>query len=153
MHNTKGIVVIPTVRELAAIINGPVYILPSKLRLVRSTLGDNGFSGVRTLTSDKQFLHDATSDPAFADKLADVTELEQANATVSAVMGELGSGAFLVISPGSSAKYLVCNPTHNWVVTVRDGIAHLATASKVNWSKMLNKIEFPVIETVFASFI
>jgi hypothetical protein len=155
--NMKGMAILPTVKDLAAIATGIVYILPSPLRLVRTTAGDNGFSGVRVLTAKKVFLKDVSQDEQFAEQMQDVNTVEQAGEQVNNIINELDDGAYLIVSPGMSAKYIVCNPRHNFVVTVIDGITHIATASKETWKKVLKpsnkEAKYKVVETAFASFV
>ena len=153
MNQTKGFVLLSDVRTIAQIATGPIHILPTILRLIRTGLADNGFCGVRTLTAKKQFLKDASGDPQFAEALADVQTFEDGEKSLDVIIAALEEKHYLIVSPGDSAKYIVCHPRHDWIVTTRDGIVYAATAKSDTWKKTLAKLDVPVLETTFASFV
>ena len=114
----------------------PVYLLPYRLRLIRTTRGDNGFAGVRTLTSQIQFMKDLAKEAEMNKEAGDSMPAEEETPEKSAdghpgVFGEINEGEYMTVAPGNSLKYLVCNPQHRWAVSVNeDSVILLMPVSK-----------------------
>ena len=138
MSGLGGIAVVSTLNAFDKELE--VYMLPYRLRLIRTTRGDNGFSGVRTLTSQVQFMKDLAKEAEMNKEAGDSMPAEEEevgeNEAKSAdghpgVFGEINEGEYMTVSPGQSLKYLVCNPQHRWALQINtDGIALLMPVSK-----------------------
>jgi len=156
-----GIVVVTSAKVLATVAEGGlIYLVPNKLRLIRTTLGDNGFRGIRTVTSNVQFLKDlqkeADLNKETGDYLpADITQGSPASPNTDApgaAFASIEEGEFMTVSPGHSLKYLVCNPNHRWALTVRNGVIHLYPCAKATANKSF-KLTQVVEVNGMASFI
>jgi hypothetical protein len=149
----KGVLVVTNPSDLVYEPDSTIYLLPHRLRLVRTSFGDNGFSGVRTLTSEKQFLHDLQMQ-AEASKMVDgeiPPELEGIGGMDMGTFAKLESGEYMTVSPGEKLKYLVCNPNHYWAALIREGMVLLHPVSEETI-----KTEYEganLVQTTFASFV
>ncbi len=135
----KSVIVLTDSNQLEAILQKTKCLeltLPSRLRLIRSALTDNGFCGVRTITSERAFIRDVLQDenfitPELAEKLQDDADavLEDQNEILKPLTA-LAAGEYLVISPGASAKYLVCGPKDCWKALVSDNAIYLLATKR-----------------------
>jgi len=159
----SGVVVVSDLSQLAQC--PTVFLLPSKLRLIRTALGDNGFRGVRTVTSMAQFAKDLQKEkegvkqgvdymPDF-DGEGNLTDVDPGSEdSINTVFNSIEEGEWVGVRPGDSIKYLVCNPQHRWALALSDGVALLCPVSPEKAGKVLGKAKTQrVLETDFASFV
>jgi len=153
MSQLGGIAVVRDIKDLVP----PVYLLPHRLRLIRTALGDNGFRGVRTVTSERAFqadMHHQMKPQGTPDFLPENIEAEGAvPQNPDALFGQIQDGEFISIEDAAgSTKYLVCHPAHRWALSVRSNTVLLCPVSPATAKKALKGAD--VIEVnAFASFV
>lgn len=116
-------------KVMAENIEGRIFLLPYRLRLIRTAFGDNGFRGIRSVTSQVQFHKDLEAEAEFNKESGDFMPPEKKEGEEKAAGGEvlqasfsaIGEGEYMTISPGNSLKYLVCNPSSLWAVGIVEG--------------------------------
>lgn len=116
-----------------------LYLLPNRLRVIRTAFGDNGFRGVRTVTSQLAFLKDLEKEVEQNKETGDFMpdELTAPNeAAPGAAFNSIKEGEFMTVSPDGSLKYLVCNPKHRWALAISpEGILVLCSVTQKTVAK------------------
>jgi hypothetical protein len=116
MQHNMGIVVVGDINTLKKA-DGTIFLLPSRLRLIRSALGDNGFSGVRTVTNMMVFQREMMMDAEHnKDTVMPDKETIDDPKKINEFFGGLKEGEYMTVSPKGTLKYLVCNPSHRWAL-------------------------------------
>jgi hypothetical protein len=152
----QGLIVLENYKDLKRA--NTIFLLSYRLRLVRTSLGDNGFSGVRTLTSNDQFLRDLQAEAELSKEAAnaeagcDLPDLEGIGGVDMGTFAKLEPGNYMTVSPGSRLKYLVCNPDHQWAAALMDDIVWLCPVDQKQ-VKDLKGDSTRIVKTSFASFV
>jgi len=159
MENASfGIVLLSDPKVFAKLADdGFVFLLPSPLRLVRTTRGDNGFSGVRTITYSKSFyacLKVEAMEAEGKEITPDVLgELQNAGPDEAEVLDTLGPNDYRVVSERGTAKWLACHPRSKFALTTVGGTRYLCPMVTDTVLSMFKKNSKQVVTSSFASFV
>ena len=155
----NGVVIVSSPKDLIRKDNpSTLYLLPYRLRMVRATHVDNGFSGVRTVSSQAAFLQDLQNEAQMHKDNPHYLPEDIENGSSpetdhpGAAFGAIVEGEYMTVSPGHNLKYIVCNPEHFWVLAIHDGILLLYPCTEKTAKKEF-KVSSMVTVAGLASFV
>jgi len=155
----NGIAIVSSLKDLIRSETPTIYLLPSRLRLIRTTSGDNGFSGIRTVTAQSVFMQELAQEAQtnketpdyLPDDIEGIAESPSSEHPGQAFSG-IKEGEFMTVTVQHRLKYLVCNPNHRWAIVVHEGIALLCPCSPTAAKKAFKAFN-PIEVNIIASFV